>query len=259
MKPSPKPLPARLRIGLKIALLVCGLSGLAGCDAPYEKKDGTWHYDNRPVSASQADAFTPLKGPFARSPEGGFYRGSRVEGSDGASFEALDDHHARDKARVYFCDTYRKGQDYYTIAYNRIDVVQAADAASFRVIQHRYARDARRLFYSGKAVPVKDLESFEVLAHDFARDKLVGYHRRQPVAGSDGASFTVLSPSYARDKAHVFYVFSERSEPNAPDVPRSQRMTGADPATFEVLTEPDGDADARDAKGRFKRGQRLAP
>ena len=88
-----------------------------------------------------ADSFKLLKGPFASSPEGGYYRGSLVESSDGASFEALDEHYARDKARVYHCDVYRKGQDYYTVKYKRIDVAKAADAASpmFRVCHVRCA------------------------------------------------------------------------------------------------------------------------
>lgn len=220
------------------------------------------------MEATPTAGLQPLKGPFARSPAGGYYRRALIESSDGASFEALDEHHARDKAHVWYCDTYRKGQDYYTVKYNQIDLMPQADAASFRVIQDGYARDAGQLFYDGKRVLVKDLETFVVLEHGYAKDKSVGYHDRVPVAGSDGASFTVLGPSYAKDKDHVYYSFVERGEPNVPAVPRSVRVSGADPATFEVLSDSngngssnnsdgDGDADAKDARARYKQGKRL--
>ena len=239
------------------ALLIGLLPLLQGCDAPYEKKNGAWQYDGQPIQVNQVAAFKPLKGPFAKSPEGGYYRGSLIHDSDGASFEALDEHYARDKAHAYYCDTYRKGQEYYTVKYNRIDVLKSADAASFRIIKDGYARDAKQLFYTGARVAVKDLESFVVLDHDYTKDKWVGYYRRTPVAGSDGASFTVLNASYAKDKSFVFYSFVERSEPNVPSMPRSVRVVGADPATFELLQATDGEPDAKDARGRYKQGKRL--
>ena len=238
-------------------LLIGLLPLLHGCDAPYEKKDGAWQYDGHRIHVKQANAFKPLKGPFAKSPEGGYYRGSLIGDSDGVSFEALDEHYARDKARVYYCDTYRKGQDYYTVKYNQIDVLKSADAASFRVIKDGYARDANQLYYTGTRLAVKDLESFAVLDYDYAKDKFVGYYQRNPVAGSDGASFTALNSSYAKDKAFVYYSVIERGEPNAPGVPRSVRVDGANPATFELLPDSDGDADAKDARWRFKQGKRL--
>ena len=242
-----------------LGLLAGLLPLLHGCDAPYEKKDGAWQYDGHRIQVNQANAFKPLKGPFAKSPEGGYYRGSLIDDSDGASFDALDEHYARDKARVYYCDTYRKGLDYYTVKYNRIDVLKSADAASFRIIKDSSARDASRLYYTGTRVAVKHLESFVVLDHGYAKDKLVGYYQRTPVAGSDGASFKVLDSSYAKDKSFVYYSFIERGEPNVPGVPRSLRVVGANAATFEVVPDSDGDADAKDAQGRFKQGKRLDP
>ena len=179
--------------------------------------------------------------------------------SDGASFEALDEHYARDKVRVFHCDTYRKGQEYYSVKYNRVDVLKAADAASFRIIKDGYARDAGHLYYIGTRVAVRDLESFVVLEHDYAKDRLIGYYQRAPVLGSDGASFTVLNSSYAKDKSFVYYSFIERGDPNAPAVPRSVRVDGANAATFEVVPAADGDAEAKDAQWRFKQGKRLAP
>lgn len=249
----------RLLKSLPSLVLLCLLPWLHACDAPYEKKDGTWQYDGHRIQVTQANAFKPLKGPFAKSPEGGYFRGSLIDDSDGASFEALDDHYARDKVRVYHCDTYRKGQDYYTVKYDRIDVLKAADAASFRIIKDGYARDAAHLYFIGTRVAVRDLESFVVLEHDYAKDKLVGYYQRTPVPGSDGASFTILNSSYAKDKSFVYYSFTERSETNVAAVPRSVRVDGANAATLEVAPAADGGADAKDAQGRYKEGKRLNP
>ena len=113
--------------------LVLGLLPFVhGCDSDYERKDGVWHHDGRKLDVKQPDAFKPLKGPFAKGADGGYYRGSLIAGSDSASFEALDDNYARDKAHAYYCDTYRKGQEYYAIKHNRMAVIEGADAADIR-------------------------------------------------------------------------------------------------------------------------------
>ena len=143
---------------LLIAFLMSACS-----DSGYEKRDGAWRYDDYPAQVADPATFKPLKGPFARDAQSGYYRGVAITDSNGPTFEVIDDYHARDKQRVYFCDTYRKGQEYFSAKHNRVIALEGVDAGSFRLLKERYARDDSRLYFEGIHVPVKDLNSFEIL------------------------------------------------------------------------------------------------
>ena len=195
------------------ALLITLLSFLlGGCgDTGYEKRGGQWHYDNQPLRrVLQPDQFKPLKGPFARDTQVGYYRGSPIDESDGPTFEPLDDHYARDKSKAYFCDTYRKGQEYYTTKHTRIIVMDSASPGSLRLIKEGYARDDTKLFYEGAHITVKDLDSFEILDHEFQRDRVTGYYMRRPIPGSDGGTFAVIGTGYSKDKTGVYFSMLDR-------------------------------------------------
>lgn len=240
---------------------VLGLSVLAGgcgkSEPDFALKDGLWHYRNAAIPEADAKTFT-----------------------------VLDEHHAKDRHRVYYGDSYRKGQEYWSIRHDRVRTLEGADPASFRVMQQDYARDATRLYHEGQRIEVKDLESFEILSDGFARDRVTGYYLRVPIAGSDGASFQVLDWRYSRDKSRVYYSdYDSAGGAHRPTV-RSVVLKGADPAAFTVLdrgyaktskavwfrgepvrgahaesfeTPPDllEGADARDRNGHFQHGLRV--
>jgi hypothetical protein len=214
-----------------VTTLLAGLlSLLFGCDskAPYEKRNGVWHFDGHEMHIAQPEQFKPLLGPFAKGAEGGYYRGSAIADSNGASFEAMDEHYARDKLRVYYCDTYRKSQEYYSMKHDRIVVLEGVEAASFRLLKNSYARDTNKLFFDGVYMPVKDLNSFEILEYSYARDHVTGYFLQQPVPGSDGSTFIGIDSHYAKDKASVFYSFYDSNA----RLPRTVRLVGASPESF---------------------------
>ena len=228
-----------------VTTLLAGLLSLLlfGCgDSGYEKRNGVWHYDGIALHRiTQPDQFKPLLGPFAKGADAGYFRGASIMDSDGPSFEALDEHYARDKSRAYYCDTYRKGQEYYTTKHDRIVVLEGVEPASFRLLKERYARDAGKLFFEGVPVAVKDLNSFEILEHAFQRDRVTGYYVRTPIPGSDGSTFTVLDSNYSKDKSSVFY---SSNDPDAgPAARMTIRVTGALPASF-VAKEAGYAADA---------------
>ena len=137
---------------------------VAGCgDSGYEKKGGQWHYNGHAITTERGSTFKPLTGPFASDASIGYYRGAPIAGSHGPTFKPVDDQYAVDQSRAYFCDTYRKGQEYYAYKHNRIVVLEAVALDSFRSLKRGYARDAKRLYYEGAHVAVNDLETFEVL------------------------------------------------------------------------------------------------
>jgi hypothetical protein len=242
-------------------MAVLGLLGaLAGCDSGgvYHRKGGRWHFEDRPMQVADPASFQPLGRHFARDARRGYYRDAEVADSDGASFEALSENAARDKQHVYWADTYRKGQEYWSIVHQRVSVMAGADPASYQVLRHGYGRDLRHVFLEGRPLAVRDPASFEVLDRSFTRDVQRAYHEGREIAGSDGASFEVIDPagSYTRDRQHVFY--------RLPDVPRQaesgaaqpavQVLRGANPTSVQVL----GRAYARDGQRVWWSGQPVA-
>jgi hypothetical protein len=183
------------------------------------------------------------------------FRGSVIEGADAATFTPLSDHYAKDRRRVYYADTYRDGKEYFSVAHVRIKVIEGADAASFRYIDRGYARDATHVYDEGERRAVGHAASFALLDYAFARDKVAAYCHVTPIAGSDAASFVVLDSHYAKDRARVYWCGME-SDGGARRPYVKIKALDADPATFAVADTVGGDADAADARGSFKRGER---
>ena len=273
-------------------LLLLPLAGwLAGCEGGgYAVKGGRWHYEEHPLNGVHADSFKPLGRHFARDKESGYYRGSVVSGSHGPSFEALGEHEARDRAAVFYADTYRNAQEYWTVRRTRVFKIDGADPATFRLLSQHYAVDRAQAYYQGKAFPVQDVASFEPLDGGFARDRERAYYDREPIPGSHGASFAMVDPAdggYARDRLRVVHGHVEINAPGrgphsvvrvlqgarlstfrvlgahyASDGQqvwhRGQKLVDADAASFELLPQASDQADARDARGHYLRGQRSA-
>src|SRR5262249_45612959 len=122
-----------LTMGLLSFLFGCGADEYSGKrGGPWQQKEGAWHYRELPI-----------------------------EGADAKSFAVLNDNYAKDKDNVYYGDTYRKGQEYYTVKHSRLRVLKDVDAATFRYLNYDYSRDKSSVFYEGVRFPVKDVETFE--------------------------------------------------------------------------------------------------
>jgi hypothetical protein len=192
-----------------MGLLSFLLSFLFGCGkkdspSPFQQKDGAWYYDS-----------------------------TRIESADVPTFQALDEHHAKDKDRVYYGYTYREIAEFFAKK-SRVFVVGQADPATFRCLRDGYARDRARMFFRGLAFPVKDIETFEILDNGFARDRVTGYYHQAAVPGSDGSSFTGLDLHYSKDRAKVFY--SDLEPASGGPVRRSIQIPRAQPESFSLLS-----------------------
>lgn len=276
--------PSRRCIGCVVGLLF----GLVGCDGDsgYRESRGRWAHDGVTVAPDDPATFRPIDDRFARDAHRGYYRGSAIADSEGATFEALSEHEARDRHTVWYCDTFRKGQEYWSIRHLRIDVVRDADPSTYRVLGRGHARDRNRVYADGVAFDVRDVATFEPLEFGFARDARRGYHDHVEIPDSDGATFEAIDAQLARDRSRVYFVQRQQREPNgAPR--RSIRVLkdadvatlhavgrgyaidvrhvwydghvvrGADPSTFRIDESYVGDADAEDRGGPWSRGERL--
>ncbi len=194
---------------------------------------------------------TPDKSEFFKTQNDTvFYRDEAVPQIDAKTFEVLDDHLVKDKNHVWYCDTYRSGQDYFLTRRNNVTLLEKADPATFRKLNKRYARDKDHLFFEGVFFPVKDINTFEILDYSFARDKISGYYMQVEIPGSDGSTFTGLDSHYAKDTNHVYYASLDPGEPVTTVI-----LKDADVASFAVLDNATDSADAKDRHTLYFRGK----
>ena len=194
--------------------------------------------------------------PFTRDGEVWRYRETPIAGADASTFVPLSDHYAKDRRRVYYANTSRDGKEYYSVAHPRVTVIEGADAGTFRYLDRGYARDATHVYDEGVRRPVSDAASFALLDYVFARDNAMAYCHVTPIAGSDAASFVVLDSHYAKDRSRVYWCAIE-SDGGARRPYVKIVALDADVATFAVSDIVGGDSDARDARGAWKRGERV--
>lgn len=129
-------------------------------DEDYARDAKSLFYEGVRFSVQDVETFQILKYGFARDRAQGYYLRTPIAGSDGASFEALDDgHHARDKARVYYC-SYEHG-DEKSRPGMRARVLKAAAPAEIQVLDSGYAKTGTSVFHRGEAVKGADAASFE--------------------------------------------------------------------------------------------------
>ena len=282
----------RRRLPLIVTLLLAAF-GIAACDSSaYHRSGGEWKHGDDVFAPEDPTTFTPIDALFAKDAVHGYYRGSAVVDSDGASFTVVSAHEARDRHRVYYCDTYRKGQEYWSIRHLRIVRIAGADAASYVSIGKDHARDKRRVYADGVPFDVRDPATYEPLDGNFGLDAQRGYYAHIEIPGSDGPSFGLIDErdsAYARDRANVYHGHRATDGQRAPNTPPREIVQvlrgaepaamrvlgrdyaadtrhvwhlgrvvdGADTATFAVDFTYQGSADASDKSGPWQQGQRM--
>lgn len=187
---------------------------------------------------------------FARQGAQWTYLGQPIEGADAKSFQVLDKHHARDRQSAWYCDTERKGQEYFLVRHVIIRRIDRADAASFSTLKDGYARDRAAVYFEGRLMAGADPASFEPLYYGFARDARQAWHDRVPIPGSRGADFHAIDVFHAEDGVRVYHALRTPIDGE----PRVRVIEGVDRASFQSLEA----GWARDAKTLYFAGRRVA-
>lgn len=244
-----------------ILTLPLAVFGITACDSSgYRKSGGQWAHGDSKFAPQAPATFKPLDDLFARDALHGYYRGSVVAESDGASFVVVSENEARDKNHVYYCDTYRKGQEYWSIKHLRIDRIAGAHPATYTSLGKGYARDQQRVYADGVPFKVRDPATFEPLGGDFAHDSQRGYYARIEIPSSHGPSFESIAArdtAYARDRTNGYYGYRDIDTPREANArPRDvvRTMRDAEPAALRVL----GRDYAADTRHVWHRGQPVA-
>ena len=240
--------------------LLVGLTLSAGCsrEPPFVRDDGGWRYEGLRIDVDSA-SFRPLGrhyGVDARQAihadtfrESSDYFTTRrlrvtvVKGADLASFQVLDDDHARDRGHVY-----HEGRP-----------LAVKDVASFELLEHGFARDRIAGYYQQTLVPGSDGRSFQAAGHHLAKDAMrvwwcdIGIgeggapspRRCQVLAGAAPQGFEVLERRYSRSGDRIYH--------------QDRVVEGADAARFVAGHGFEGDIDAQDASSAYRDGRRVGP
>ena len=187
---------------------------------------------------------------FARQGAQWTYLGQPIPGADAASFKVLGPHHAKDRHSAWYCDTERKGQEYFLVRHVVIRLIGGADVASFEVLKDGYARDQAAVYFEDRRLVGADAASFEPLDYGFARDARQAYHDRVPIAGSRGAGFRAIDVFHADDGLRIYHALRKPQDGEPP----VRVIEGVDRATFQSLQA----GWSRDAKTLFFAGRKVA-
>lgn len=180
------------------------LSFLFGCrngdgdESAYYKKDGHWFYAGVQVPVETGHVnFKPLNTTFARDDLTAYDRGTPIDGSDGATFVALNLHYAKDKSTVYSA----KLMD--------ISAIKGARVESFKALDDGYATDGQRAYHGGVVITRDDAASLEYLSMGYAKTARQVFFQGKPVPDADAPSFAVAErPGDAYDAADKSGAFS---------------------------------------------------
>ncbi|MEP7265611.1 MAG: DKNYY domain-containing protein, partial [Bacteroidota bacterium] len=186
----------------KTMLVLTGIMSFTKCGSGYKKKDGKIYFDGKEITDK---SFVVLNDAFAKDSTTAYFKNYPFQYADVATFEAVDEHYAKDKNKVYYCDEYREGQNYYLTKRQTIDELEDVHPESFVALEYGYAKDSKNAYFEGIAFKVKDVASLKSINTFFAKDDTHAYLNQKPIAGSDGKSFEITDNNYAKDATHIYY------------------------------------------------------
>lgn len=177
-------------------------------------------YSDEDVAGS--DGLQVLNSDFAKDSVQAYYHKLPIEGSDPASFVALDQFYAKDKKNLYYCNdnsylntwplTWEPAKERRSI-----EIVDSTESASFISLGLGYVKGQSKVFLDGKKIRVADVKSFRVLISDVAVDDKQAYVKGKPIRGSDGKTFVLIGEEdttccghYGQDSKSIYFISTEK-------------------------------------------------
>ena len=122
----------------------------------------------------------------------------------------------------------------YIFSLKWLKVFQNADPLSFKILTEEYAKDKNRVYKFGESVDIYDSETFEVLSSSsggsFVKDKNGLYWDdhwvKTKLTDADAENLKILPFDYAIFNGNVYH--------------RSSKLVKADPKTFNILKDSNG-------------------
>jgi len=164
-------------------------------------KDET-RFDGKVISDKN---FIVLSKEFGKDSTTAYYKSRAFSYADVPTFEAVDDHYAKDRYKVYYCNEYRDARDFFLKKRQTIIELRNADPATFVSSKNGFGKDHNTAWFIGHAFEVADVSSFTSITNHFARDDQFAYLNLEPIAGSDGKTFELLDHNFAKDAINIYY------------------------------------------------------
>ncbi|MBC7848874.1 MAG: DKNYY domain-containing protein [Chitinophagaceae bacterium] len=240
---------------LKVIFIATGILPFFKCSSGYKETNGKKTYNGKEITDA---TFKILNDAFATDSATAYFKEHPITGADVTSFIALDEHYAKDKKYVYYCNESRDGQTYFTTKRNSISTIDGALPESFKLLESGYAYDKQAAYFEGTQFRVKNPAALRVISRFIAADSSHVYYNTKLVHGAEGKTFEIIDSHYAKDQHNIYY-YGFPSEPDADvkricannenfkplDYPyatdtkqiyfRTKSMTAANPATFKIL------------------------
>jgi len=187
---------------VKTTVVIIGILPFAKCSSGYSDEKGKVTFNGKEITDR---TFVVLSPEFAKDSTSAYYKEYALPYVDVATFEAVDEHYAKDKNKVYYCDEYREGQNYYLTKKETITELKNANPVSFVSLQNGYGRDNKHAWFDGKTFAVKDVTTLKSIDRNFAKDTMQAYLNCKSIAGSDGNTFQLIDGNFAKDTNHIYY------------------------------------------------------
>ncbi|MEJ7588759.1 MAG: DKNYY domain-containing protein [Ferruginibacter sp.] len=183
-------------------LLLTGVFTFSRCSSGYSEKNGKILFNGREIKDKN---FVVLSEEFAKDATTAYYKSHPFKYADVASFTAVDEHYAKDNNKVYYCDEYREGQQYYLTKRQTILEVNGALPGSFVCLKNGFSKDGVHAYFEGNPINVTDVATFVSIDPYFAKDDVHAYLHGKRIAGSNGKTFELTNRNYAKDTTHIYY------------------------------------------------------
>ena len=132
---------------------------------PYSRQQS--EYTNGTLTDQQLAWFykRDIEHGFAKDKDYAFYRGKKIDGSNGPSFELLGDGYAKDKWYGYY-----SGKK-----------VDGSNGPSFELTGDGYAKDKSNIYCLGKKINGVIVSGFQLLGEGYASDRSSVYYRGERI------------------------------------------------------------------------------
>lgn len=238
-------------------------------DGYAKDKSQAWS-KNQTFKVADIPGLTVLNQHFVRDNIHAYIDCVPIAGSDGKTFELIDDAYAKDALHYYYVQAYSDGGYEVTAI--------PCQYGSFQVLDYQFAKDARHAFYLGNKINGADPAGFELLGKGYSKDAQHVYFESGQVAGADPQTFELFKENehslggtvYARDKNGIyvnekvfkgvdgtsFKILNEKYTLDKNGVYfNMKKVKNADPNSFQVYPHYMGDADAVDKNHKYGDGR----
>lgn len=111
-------------------------SGNESYNYGYTKDTFNAYYRGQKIEGASGSSFQVLKDGYAKDSFNAYFNGRKIDGSSGNSFQVLRDGYSKDTFNAYY-----RGQK-----------IEGASGSSFQVTEEGYAKDSFNMFYRGKKI-----------------------------------------------------------------------------------------------------------